>query len=460
MAKKNSNVKAFKIKCLPLTQSKRDTLWELCVEYAKVYNHVSNFLPTLPEWYWKGKTGHLYRKYVTKKKGKENLKVETNLLTSMEKLYAIGDATANYKSAIANNKKSRKGLKVQEMKPNILKFDNGRYEIIKRGNDEYGIVIGKTNQLFIPLVLGNFDEAKWHLDASIECRKKPGAITYNFRDNTISVPKSFEGEKKFLKKTELKTFIGVDVGINNTATLCAIQFEENEPVVKKVDVFSARELNNKLRQLKKKNNALKSNGKPISNNIRNIQDTTSHQLSRRIVDFALEFENPVVFLEDLKSMKKNRIRVKNSGKEGKYQRRMISAWNYAELITKTNYKLKAEGIWTMEINPYLTSQKCSNCGTIGIRTGSTFHCETCGFGCGSTPQGTIGEMNADVNASINIALTGLLVLYGRKGGRVALPNGLPNENVVNPISTEMTGTEGITTVDAVSLKKQALVACS
>ena len=460
MAKKNSNTKAFKIKCLPLTQSKRDILWELCVEYAEVYNHVSKFLPSLPEWYWKGKTGHLYKKYVTKGKGNESLKIKTNVLKSSEKLYAIGDATANYKSAIANNKNSRKGLSIQEMKPNVLKFDNKRYEIIKRKNDEYGISINGEN-IFIPIVIGDFKEARIYLDAAIECGKNPGAITYNFRDNTISIPMSFESEKKFLKKIELSTFIGVDVGVNNSMVLSAIKIESDEPVVKKVEIFSAKELNNRLRQLKKKNDALKSSGKPITNVIRNIQDTTSHQLSRNIVDFALEFDNPVVFFEDLKSMKKNKLRTKSGGnKENKYQRKMIAAWNYAELITKTEYKLKAEGMWMMQIDPRFTSQRCSNCSTIGIRTGSTFHCEACGFGCGSTPQGTIGEMNADVNASINIALKGLFVLYRRKGGRVALPIDLPNENVVNPIPTEMTGTEGTTTVDAVSLKKQAIAACS
>lgn len=459
MAKKNSNTKAFKIKCLPLTQSKRATLWELCVEYAETYNHVSRFLPSLPEWYWKGKTGYLYKKYVTKKKGKSSLKIETKVLKSSEKLYAIQDAASNYKSAIANNNKSRKGLKIQEMKPNVIKFDKKRYEIVKRKNNEYGIVINGEN-IFIPLVLGDFEEARWHLDSAIECGNNPGAITYNYRDNTISIPMSFESEKKFLKKTELTTFIGVDLGVNNTATLCAIQFESNEPVVKGIEVFSGTNHQHRLKHIQKKNDALKSSRKPITNVIRNIQDTTSHQLSKRIVDFTLQFDNPVVFFEDLSSIKKKQRRVKSGGMEGKYRRKMIWSWNYAELITKTTYKLKAEGLWTMDINPTFTSQKCSKCGTIGIRTGSTFHCERCGFGCGSTPQGTIGEMNADVNASINIALTGLFVLYGRKGGRVALPNGQPDENVVNPIPTEMTGIDGTTIVEAVSLKKQALVACS
>ena len=455
MVKKNSNTKAFKLKCLPLTQVKRATLWELCVEYAGIYNYASKFLPSLPEWYWKNANpSPLYTKWM--KSGE----ITRKNIGSLEAFNALKDSATNYKSAIANNKKSRKGLKIQEMKPNVIKFENSRYQIMNRENGEYGIIIGKTDPLYIPLVLGDFEEARWHLDSAIECGKNPGVIIYNFRDNTISIPMSFEGEKKFLKKTELETFIGVDVGMKNTMVLSAIQIEHDEPVVKKIEIVSANELNGRLQRTKNKNNRLKSNRKPISNVIKNIQDTTSHQMSRKIVNFALEFDNPVVFFEDLKSMKKNRLRVKSGGKEGKYQRRMIAAWNYAELITKTNYKLKAEGIWTMEINPYLTSQKCSNCGTIGIRTGSTFHCEACGFGCGSTPQGTIGQYNADVNASINIALSGLFVLYGRKGGRVALPIGLPDETVVNPIPTEMTGMEGKTTIDAVSLKKQAIVACS
>lgn len=451
---KNSNVKAFKVKCLPLTQTKRNILFDLCVEYAEIYNYASKFLPSLPEKYYeRTNPSPLYTKWI------KSDEIQRRNIGSLEAFNALKDAATNYKSAIANNEGSKKGLKIQEMKPNIIKFEKGRYIITKRGDDEYGILIGKKDSIFIPIVLGDFEEARWHLDSAIESGKMPGAIIYNFRDNTISIPMSWDSEKKFLKKTELITFIGTNLGVNNTIVLSAIQIDHDEAVVKKIKIISGRELNNRLKRIKKKNNKLKSNRKPISNVIRNIQDTVSHQVSRMIVDFSLKFENPVIFFEDEKTMKNKKLRVKNGGKERKEIRRMINAWNYAELIAKSEYKLKAEGIWTMKLNQYLISKKCSKCSAIGIHTASDFHCKSCGYGCGSSPQGTVGQMNADVNASINIALTGLFVLYGRKEGRVALPNGQPNENVGNPIPTDVNGTDGKTIVEAMSLKKQAL-ACS
>jgi len=144
-------------------------------------------------------------------------------------------------------------------------------------------------------------------------------------------------------------------------------------------------------------------------------------------------------------MEKKKRRHKYGKKNSKGSRRMLSKWDYGSIRRKIEYKLEFYGIWTMGVNPMFTSQICSHCGAIGIREGIGFKCERCGLGIGSSPVGTIGQYNADVNASINIALKGLFALYGQKVRVVADLDEQLDENILNPIPTEMRGIESIKT---------------
>ena len=414
---------AYKIFCLPLTNSKRVKLIEWIEEYADIYNFAAQFIPSLPEKYLKFKQPSLlYTKWI---KGE---KVERNVIPAQSAFCAISDAVSNYKSTKTINKIEH---------PNIIKFGNTSYRIIKQ-NDNYGFRLGGVKGIFVPLRIGEKQESvKERLDATIEHKTNVGIIIYNLRDNSVSIPYEVNSPHKFLKKDKIETFIGVDRGINNHVVLSAV--DKTTFKVLGVKIISGMETKSKMQHLKKIANKRRHSRKEVGSKIHNIQNTNAHVISSEIVKFAVQYNNPVVIFEDLKSMKKNRLRNKHGGTAGKGKRRMIASWNYADLKTKTDYKLKLDGIWTFEVRAYMTSQECHRCGAIGIRDGIHFHCEVCGLGCGSNPQSTIGQYNADVNASINIALRGIYVLYGRKPGTVAVPIGQPGENSLNPIPTEMMG---------------------
>ena len=76
---------------------------------------------------------------------------------------------------------------------------------------------------------------------------------------------------------------------------------------------------------------------------------------------------------------------------------ILRNWSYYELQQFITYKAEQYGIEVRKINPYHTSQVCSKCGhwEEGQRIEQAhFICKECG-----------NEMNADLNAARNIALS-------------------------------------------------------
>lgn len=116
-------------------------------------------------------------------------------------------------------------------------------------------------------------------------------------------------------------------------------------------------------------------------NERNWAKTYNHQLSRRIINFAISNKCQYINLEKLAS--------------GGFNNRLLRKWSYYELQEMIVYKAERAGIEVRFINPAYTSQKCSRCGYIdkeSRKSQSDFTCSRCGH-----------SVNADYNASINIS---------------------------------------------------------
>lgn len=417
------STKAIKIYCLPLTQNKNLIILNWLNEYAIFYNYASQFMPSMPKKYFdEPNPSKLYTKWV-----KSALIPRTQILASSA-FQAISDARANFQTTkIINHIDS----------PNIIKFGAAGYKIIeKTGN--YGIVLkGLTDTVFLPLKIGDTQEhLKNKIQHAIESKGNFGIILFNLRDNSISIPQKTQSPHKFLKKDKLQTFIGVDRGVNNHVVLSAV--DRTTKKVISIKIISGLETKDEMKHLKKIAAKKQQSNKEVGNKILNIQNTNAHRISHEIVKFALRFQSPLIIFEDLSSMKKQKLRLKHNGKAHRGTRRMVASWNYADLKTKTDYKLEQQGMWSFEVKAWMTSQICHRCGAIGIRNGIGFSCPHCGLGVGSNPLSTIGQYNSDVNASINIALRGLHVLYGHGKDTVAVSNDQPNENIVSPIPTEMT----------------------
>jgi hypothetical protein len=85
-------------------------------------------------------------------------------------------------------------------------------------------------------------------------------------------------------------------------------------------------------------------------------------------------------LEDLEDIRKN------SSWSG------IHSWHFHQLQQFITYKAERAGIRVEKVDPYRTSQLCSECGSIGTRDEDYFSCSECDRG-----------RHADLNASENIA---------------------------------------------------------
>ena len=116
-----------------------------------------------------------------------------------------------------------------------------------------------------------------------------------------------------------------------------------------------------------------------------------HQVSRDIVEWVQQFENPVIIFEDLKDMR-------DDIDYGTRMNRRLHSLPFAQLQDFVSYKAAWSGIPSEKINPEYTSQECVDCGhtTRLNRNGKRFQCVKCGF-----------QDHADRKASLLISARGL-----------------------------------------------------
>lgn len=120
---------------------------------------------------------------------------------------------------------------------------------------------------------------------------------------------------------------------------------------------------------------------------KNFAKNYQHKVSSEIIKFALKNNAKYINIENLS--------------DNTFDNKLLSNWGYYQLQQFITYKAEKEGIIVRKINPYFTSQICSSCGGWNIdnrESQETFICKDCGQ-----------QINADRNASINIARSNLFI---------------------------------------------------
>lgn len=117
----------------------------------------------------------------------------------------------------------------------------------------------------------------------------------------------------------------------------------------------------------------------------------NHVVSRRIVEFALETENPTIVLEDLSGIRESTTR----RKENRY---LHHSWAFYQLEQFITYKAEEKGLDVIQVDPENTSKGCSRCGHVSDsnRSRHDFECEACGY-----------EIHSDLNSAMNIRSRGI-----------------------------------------------------
>ncbi|MFD0715574.1 RNA-guided endonuclease InsQ/TnpB family protein [Paenibacillus sp. GCM10027626] len=133
--------------------------------------------------------------------------------------------------------------------------------------------------------------------------------------------------------------------------------------------------------------------KRLEHKERRMMQYWNHVMAKNIVQFARASGASIIKLEDLS-------RIRSMKKYWKRADRNIHAWAFYDLERKITYKAALAELTVEKVNPYKTSQECSQCGIIrkNHRRKDQFQC-SCGY-----------HDNADINAAFVISRRPSLVI--------------------------------------------------
>ena len=188
--------------------------------------------------------------------------------------------------------------------------------------------------------------------------------------------------------------IGVDVGINNYATVVVRNIKTGEITYKTTLSQRVHSLWNSVRASERQVRALRKKAKPLvydrQGKMAALDEAQLHReaasrkkrelailAAQEIADLSHQYDNAVVVVEDLSW-------VKNTMKNGR--------WNRGELVKWLTHYVAQNGGWVVSVNAANTSQICHECGSkVTHPEHKISDCPKC------------GAMDRDVNAAANIA---------------------------------------------------------
>jgi putative transposase len=186
------------------------------------------------------------------------------------------------------------------------------------------------------------------------------------------------------------TPVGFDVGESSLLVGCAV--EQGAPVDPLfVDGGRARHLRKEMHTTLQRLQERDAADWRIDEQFHHYQNALTdiiEKASREAVEYARQFEDPVIVLEDLSY-------IRESLDYGKWMNRRLHSWAFARLQGRIEDKALDAGIRVEYVNAAHTSQTCHACGHVGHRDGDEFRCLN--EGCWVT------EYHADLNAAVNIA---------------------------------------------------------
>ncbi len=197
--------------------------------------------------------------------------------------------------------------------------------------------------------------------------------------------------------------VAVDLNVKH---LAVISVRQDERIIETVFVADHGLDQHRYHHLKRIAKKQWQSGKPIKGersnqqiwwHIRHMNEDAAHQVARRIVKVCAKYPGCVLIFERLR-----KIRPKGGSKSRRMNRKQ--AYHLRGKINRlAREKAYAQGIVTIEVNPWGTSQHCCRCGAKGERFslkagernvwkgGKLFACPLCHY-----------EANADHNASVNL----------------------------------------------------------
>ncbi|WP_458188635.1 RNA-guided endonuclease TnpB family protein [Haladaptatus sp. NG-WS-4] len=187
------------------------------------------------------------------------------------------------------------------------------------------------------------------------------------------------------------TYIGFDVGESALITGCALKRDvPRKPML--VSGSRARHLRKEmfstLRRLQSRD-AAEWRVDERFDHYQNALADIVEKASRQAVEYARQFDDPVIVLEDLSYIREHLD-------YGTFMNRRLHAWAFSRLSGRIEDKARDAGIPVRFVNPAYTSQTCHSCGHLGSRSvQAVFRC--------TNDQCWVTEYQGDINAAANIA---------------------------------------------------------
>lgn len=250
---------------------------------------------------------------------------------------------------------------------------------------------GRGTNFWIPLRINPEQEELWSDLLAGDGDTSPGEIRLHQHRSSWTLHVTVEYPLEEPEAGDDPTYIGFDIGEAALITGCALK--RGTPRNPIIDSGSRarhlrKEMFTTLRRLQERDAAewrIEERFEHYQNALTDIVEKTS----RRAVEYARQFDNPSIVLEDL-------TYIRESLDYGKFMNRRLHAWAFARLQGRIEDKALDAGIPVEYVNSAYTSQTCHACGHIGSRNAQAELVCT-------NDDCHISEFHCDINAAANIA---------------------------------------------------------
>ncbi|SEP03030.1 transposase, IS605 OrfB family, central region [Halorientalis persicus] len=261
-------------------------------------------------------------------------------------------------------------------------------------NRDYGFVWqvpqpGRGTNFWIPLRINPEQESLWF--DLLNGDATAGELRLQRHRTSWELHVTVEYSVEVPPESDDPTYIGFDIGESALITGCALKRDTpRKPML--VSGSRARRLRKEMHTTLKRLQERDAAEWRIDERFDHYQNALTdiiEKVSREAVEYARQFENPVIVLEDLSYIREHLD-------YGTWMNRRLHSWAFARLQGRIENKATEAGIRVEFVNAAYTSQTCHACSRLGRRT------EQAEFMC-PHDDCHISEFQADINAAANIA---------------------------------------------------------
>ena len=323
--------------------------------------------------------------------GANTMSAVNDIVTPYDLPYQAKDALKSYVP------KLRKTYNAEELDgEHPLRLVNRAAKFGYSAEREYGFVWqapqpGRGTNFWIPLRINPEQESLWFDLLNDETTAGELQLQKHRTSWELHVTVEYSVNEPTDSEEHNETYIGFDVGESALITGCALKRDvPRKPMVVNGNRarYLRKEMFTTLQRLQKRD-AVEWRIDERFDHYQNALTDIVEKASRQAVEYACQFDNPVIVLEDLSY-------IRESLDCGKWMNRRLHAWAFARLQSRIEDKATEAGIRVEYVNAAYTSQTCHACGRLGRRD------QQAEFVC-PHDDCHISEFQADINAAANIA---------------------------------------------------------